>query len=107
MSSRTYHVYIMASTSRRLYVGVTGNLPCRVLQHRNRKIPGFTKKYHMTRLVYAEPTSEILDAIVREKQIKGWGRARKIALIESLNPCWRDFGEDLLGGLRDPSLRSG
>ena len=72
-----------------------------------RDIPGFTKKYHMTKLVYAEPTSEVLAAIVREKQIKGWRRARKIALIESLNPGWRDFGVDLLGSPRDPSLRSG
>ena len=107
MPSRTYHVYIMASASRRLYVGVTGNLAQRVLQHRMRDIPGFTKKYHMTKLVYAEPTSEVLAAIVREKQIKGWRRARKIALIESLNPGWRDFGVDLLGSPRDPSLRSG
>ena len=107
MPSRTYHVYIMASASRRLYVGVTGNLAQRVLQHRMQEIPGFTKKYHMTKLVYVEPTSEVLAAIVREKQIKGWLRARKVALVESLNPGWRDLGEDVLGQRRDPSLRSG
>ena len=77
------------------------------MQHRTRDVPGFTKRYNMTRLVYAEPTTEVLNAIVREKQIKGWRRARKIALIETLNPGWRDFGEDFLGGERDPSLRSG
>jgi putative endonuclease len=69
---------------------------------------GFTKRYHMTRLVYAESTSNVQPAIQREKQIKGWTRARKIALIESLNPQWRDLGDDIFGGSqRDPSLRSG
>ncbi len=102
MPKRTYYVYIMASASRRLYVGVTGNLAQRVLQHRTRDIPGFTKKYHMTNLVYVEPTSEVLAAIVREKQIKGWRRARKIALIESLNPEWRDLADDLLDRIEIP-----
>ncbi len=93
MASRIYHVYIMASASRRLYVGVTGHLSRRVHEHRTGEIDGFTKKYHMTRLVYAESTSEVLSALVREKQIKGWIRAKKIALIESLNPDWRDLAE--------------
>jgi putative endonuclease len=83
----------MASASRRLYVGVTGHLSRRVHEHRTGEIDGFTKKYHMTRLVYAESTSEVLSALVREKQIKGWIRAKKIALIESLNPDWRDLAE--------------
>ena len=121
MSRRTYHVYIMASASRRLYVGITGHLTRRIHQHRERAIAGFTRKYNMTRLVCAESTSDVLAAIRREKQIKGWVRARKIELIESLNPHWRDLAEDLLwdGGeilryaqddsrsQRDPSLRSG
>ena len=68
---------------------------------------GFTKKYHMTRLVYAESTSDVIAAIRREKQIKGWVRTKKIGLIESLNPALRDLGDDLLGPRRDPSLRSG
>jgi putative endonuclease len=105
--SRTYHVYIMSSASRRLYVGVTGNLVRRVHQHRTGELEGFSKKYQMKRLVYAEPTSDVRDAIEREKQIKGWLRAKKIKLIESQNPQWRDLGIDLLGPLRDPSLRSG
>ena len=107
MSRRIYHVYIMASASRRLYVGVTGHLARRVHAHRVGEMKSFTKKYHMTRLVYAESTSDVITAIRREKQIKGWTRAKKIRLIESLNARWRDLGDDLLGPLRDPSLRSG
>jgi putative endonuclease len=79
-----------------------------VHQHRTGELHGFTKKYHMTRLVYAESTSDVQAAIRREKQIKGWVRARKIALIDSLNPQWRDLGDDILSrSQRDPSLRSG
>ena len=113
MSTRTFHVYIMASASRRLYVGVTGNLTRRVDQHRRREIKGFTRKYQMVRLVYAEVTSDVQSAIRREKQIKGWTRSKKIDLIENLNPGWGDLAEELLGPLechserRDPSLRSG
>ena len=106
MSGRIYHVYAMASASRRLYIGVTGHLARRVHAHRFGEIDGFTKKYHMTRMVYAESTSDVMAAIRREIQIKGWVRARKLELIQSLNPEWRDLGDDLLG-LRDPSLRSG
>ena len=79
----------------------------RVHAHRVEELKGFTKKYHMTRLVYAESTSDVIAAIRREKQIKGWIRAKKIRLIESLNPEWCDLGDDLLGPRRDPSLRSG
>ena len=108
MPRRIYHVYIMASASRRLYVGVTGHITRRVHAHRTGELEGFTKKYHMTRLVYAESTSDVIAAIRREKQIKGWVRNKKIQLIESLNPEWRDLAEDLfVGGRRDPSLRSG
>jgi putative endonuclease len=107
LSGREYHVYIMASASRRLYVGVTGHLARRVHQHRTHEIKGFTSRYQMVRLVYAEATSDVMSAIQREKQIKGWLRARKIRLIESQNPEWRDLGDDLLGPWRDPSLRSG
>ena len=68
---------------------------------------GFTSKYNMIRLVYTEGTSDVLAAIRREKQIKGWIREKKIRLIQSINPEWQDLGDDLLGPLRDPSLRSG
>jgi len=97
MPARVYHVYIMASASRRLYVGVTGHLARRVNAHLIGELEGFTKKYHMTRLVYAESTSDVIGAIRREKQIKGWVRARKLELIASLNPDWLDLGDSLLG----------
>jgi putative endonuclease len=97
----------MASNSRRLYIGVTGHPSRRVQQHRAGELEGFSKKYQMKRLVYVEATSDVQAAIRREKQLKGWRRAKKLKLIESLNPEWRDLGDELLGGLRDPSLRSG
>jgi putative endonuclease len=97
---RAYHVYIMASASRRLYVGVTGHLARRIDQHRRLEIRGFTRKYQMVRLVYVETTADVRSAIRREKQIKGWVRTRKVSLIENLNPQWRDLAEDLL---RNPS----
>ena len=104
--ARTYHVYIMASNSRRLYIGVTGHLIRRVQQHRAGEFKGFSQKYQMKRLVYAEATSDVHAAICREKQLKGWLRAKKLELIESLNPNWRDLGDELLGLSRDSSLRS-
>jgi putative endonuclease len=97
----------MASRSRRLYIGVTGHLARRVQQHRRGEIKGFSRKYQMKRLVYVEATLDVRAAIRREKELKGWVRARKIELVESLNPGWRDLGDELLGPLRDPSLRSG
>jgi putative endonuclease len=91
---RQYYVYIMASESGTLYTGVTNNLERRVYEHKNRLFPGFTDKYNITRLVYFEETSDIYSAIVREKQIKGWLRAKKVALIESINPKWKDLSAD-------------
>jgi putative endonuclease len=109
---RTFHVYIMASASRRLYVGMTGNILQRIQQHQAMEVEGFTKRYRMVRLVHIEATEDVRAAIRREKQIKGWVREKKVRLIERLNPEWRDLAEDLLGDLsvrcrRDPSLRSG
>ena len=88
---KEYFVYIMASRSRRLYTGVTNDLLRRVREHKEGQIPGFTRKYNMERLVYFEEHGDIREAIYREKQIKGWRRAKKIALIESLNPDWEDL----------------
>src|SRR5690349_1770070 len=99
MSSRTYYVYILANDFGSIYVGVTNDLERRLAEHRNKLIEGFTRKYNLTRLVYVEDCGEVLDAIEREKQIKGWRRSKKVALIEGLNPNWAD--------LSDPSLRSG
>jgi putative endonuclease len=75
----------MASTSRTLHTGVTGDLERLVLQHRRKLLPGFTARYNINRLVYYEVSGEIVAAVAREKQIKSWGRKKKIALIESVN----------------------
>jgi putative endonuclease len=85
----------MASASRVLYTGVTNNLVRRVWQHKNKQLPGFTARYRVTELVYFEALGQVRDAIAREKQIKGWLRTKKIALIESLNPQWKDLSADL------------
>ena len=91
---RQYYVYIMSSKSRTLYTGVTNNLRRRVYEHKHKLAPGFTAKYNITRLVYYEATSDIRSAITREKQIKGWLRAKKVALVESINPGWQDLSAD-------------
>jgi putative endonuclease len=91
---RQYYVYIMTNSTRVLYTGVTNNLMRRVYEHKEGAKPGFTSRYKIGWLVYFEVTSDVRDAIVREKQIKGWLRAKKMALIESLNPEWRDLSMD-------------
>ena len=83
----------MTNRSGTLYTGVTNNLDRRVYEHKQKEAEGFTKRYNLTRLVYYEVTSDVQAAIAREKQIKGWLRKRKIALIESMNPRWRDLSE--------------
>ena len=88
---RQYYVYIMTNKSRTLYTGVTNDLNRRVYEHQQKLVPGFTSKYNITRLVYFEATTEIRAAIAREKQIKGWLRSKKVALIESINPNWEDL----------------
>jgi len=90
----TFHVYILASHSRTLYVGVTRDLKRRLFQHRQGEIPGFSARYHTNRLVYFESTTEARAAFAREKQLKSWTRARKIALIESVNAGWHDLARD-------------
>jgi len=91
---RSYYVYILTNASRTLYTGVTNDLERRVLEHKRKLIPGFTRRYNLTRLVYFEEFGDIRDAIAREKQIKGWLRARKVALIEATNPTWKDLSAD-------------
>lgn len=90
---KTFWVYIMSSKSLNLYTGVTGNLQRRVLQHREKLLQGFSARYNINRLVYYETFSDIFAAIRREKQIKGWLRAKKIALIESTNRDWKDLSD--------------
>jgi putative endonuclease len=87
----TYYVYILASRSRNLYIGVTNDLERRVYEHKKKLVPGFTTKYNIDRLVYFETTQDVEVAISREKQIKGWLRTKKISLIESMNPTWDDL----------------
>jgi len=91
---RQYFVYIMTSRSRTLYVGVTNNLVRRMYEHKQKLVPGFTRKYNLTWLAYYEETSDIASAIAREKQIKGWRRSKKVKLIEDMNPRWRDLSKE-------------
>jgi len=91
---KTYYVYIMTSPKGTLYTGVTNHLQRRVYEHKNGQNLGFTKKYNVTRLVYYEQTDNISDAITREKEIKGWRRSKKIALIKDFNPEWVDLAQD-------------
>jgi len=93
---KQYYVYIMTNHSRTLYTGVTNNLERRVYEHKHKLVPGFTQKYNITMLVYYEETPDVHVAIAREKQIKGWLRSKKIALIESLNPNWEDLSTEWL-----------
>jgi putative endonuclease len=99
---RRYFVYILASRSQVLYTGVANDLVRRVAEHKAGEIDGFTKRYKVNRLVYFEDMPDVRDAIAREKQIKGWRRAKKVALIEGVNPEWNDLGprilEDSLNG---------
>jgi putative endonuclease len=94
----------MASKTRRLYTGVTNNLERRVHEHKSNH-GEFTSRYNLYRLVYVEESPSIKDAITREKQIKGWVRSKKIALVESVNPHWSDLARDWFEP-RDSSLRS-
>ena len=101
--NRAFFVYIMSSKSGVLYIGVTNNLERRVNEHREGLTPGFTKRYSLRHLVYFEEYDSPSEAITREKQIKGWTRARKLDLIhstnlpmEDLSACWRK---------QDPSSR--
>ncbi|MBU2008984.1 MAG: GIY-YIG nuclease family protein [Chloroflexi bacterium] len=102
-----YYVYVMSNRSKTLYTGVTNDLQRRVYEHKQKLVKGFTEKYNMTMLVYYEMTPEVGSAISREKQIKGWLRSKKIALIESKNPQWRDLSDEWYKTGVDPSLRSG
>ena len=91
--AKQYYVYIMTNSSGTLYTGMTNDLERRVYEHKHKLVEGFTKKYRLFRLVYFEETQSVRAAIEREKQIKGWSRKKKIALIESDNPCWSDLSQ--------------
>ena len=89
-----FFVYILSSKSRRIYTGVTSNLFRRVQQHKRGEIEGFTQKYRINRLVYWEEFQYVGNAIHREKVIKDWARAKKVAMIERDNPKWDDLAQD-------------
>ena len=90
-----YYVYILTNWNDNvMYIGVTNNLERRLFEHQNELIEGFTKTYHVHKLVYFEETSDVRAAIAREKQLKGWRREKKNELVEIMNPTWKDLSED-------------
>ena len=91
---KQYYVYIMTNRSRTLYTGVTSNLEKRVREHKLKLVPGFTERYNINKLVYYEITPDVEIAVSREKQIKGWVRSKKVALIDSTNPEWDDLAAE-------------
>ena len=91
---KSYYVYIVASKTRVLYVGITSDIRLRLTQHREGLTPGFASKYMCHSLVYLESFPYVRDAIAREKQLKGWTRKKKIALIQEENPDWKDLTAD-------------
>jgi putative endonuclease len=91
---RSYCVYIMGSLSGTLYIGMTGNSHKRAFEHKFHRIEGFTDKHNLERLLYWESYDDVHKAIAREKQLKGWRRAKKAALIESMNPHWLDLSKE-------------
>lgn len=89
---RRYYVYIMTNKTMTLYTGMTNSLERRVSEHKSHFIPGFTCRYKISKLVYCEEFNDVRNAIAREKQIKGWTRQKKINLVISTNPGWKDIG---------------
>jgi putative endonuclease len=98
MNSKQYYVYIMTNASHSVtYTGVTNDLIKRVWQHNNNLVDGFTKKYRIHCLVYYDQTDNVYAAISREKEIKGWLKSKKIALINEFNPSWSDLYDGICG----------
>ncbi len=95
---KPYYVYIMTNKNYNvLYTGVTGDLLERVRQHKSKQVEGFTKRYNVTKLVYFEVYDDPASAILREKQIKGGSRKKKLDLIESMNKVWKDLFDEMVG----------
>jgi putative endonuclease len=94
MRDRTYYTYIVASRTRVLYIGVTSNIEVRMKQHKTKAFAGFTADYNCNRLVYYQCYDDPNRAIGREKQLKGWTRTKKLALIKKINPTWIDLSEN-------------
>ena len=90
--SKDYYVYVLTNENNNvMYIGITNDLKRRVYEHKSNTIEGFTKKYHVHKLVYYEITTDVNSAIAREKQLKKWKRAKKNALVETLNPKWKEL----------------
>ena len=89
----SYYVYILSSKYKKTYIGVTNNLERRLYEHKNKLFKGFATKYNINRLVYFEQFADIGQAIARETQLKDWRREKKVALIEAMNPEWKDLSE--------------
>ena len=90
-----YYVYILTNWNNHvMYVGVTNNLQRRIYEHKEKLIDGFTSKYNVNKLVYYEETTDIKSAISREKELKGWGRSKKDALVVTMNQNWEDLSKD-------------
>ncbi len=90
-----YYVYILTNWNGKvMYIGVTNDLLRRLYEHKHGETEGFTKRYNVNKLVYYEQTEDIKAAIAREKQLKGWTRVKKNALVETKNPCWKDLSRD-------------
>lgn len=105
---KSYFVYMMTNKGNTaLYTGITSDLERRVYEHKEGQIKGFTQRYHCKKLIYFEQFSDPQNAILREKEIKGWVRAKKNKLVENVNPNWIDVSETNYQFKRDPSLRSG
>jgi putative endonuclease len=101
---KRYYVYLLASLSRTLYVGMTNDLERRVYEHKNNLVPGFTSKYRINRLAYFEEFDTPLAAIEAERRLRGWTRARKIELIQQQNPNWRDLSESWEPPIHGPAV---
>lgn len=105
MRDHNYYVYILTNwTDEVMYVGMTNNLERRLVEHREKKVKGFTQKYNLTKLVYYEHCHDVNSAIAREKQLKNWSRKKKNTLVETMNPEWADLAK---GWFEDPSTSLG
>lgn len=92
--AKTYYVFILTNHSKTLYTGMTNDIKRRIFEHKNKLVKGFTSKYKISKLAYFESSSDVNSAIIREKQIKGWLRKKKIELIEKQNPGWKDLSQE-------------
>ena len=103
---KAYYVYVATNRSETLYIGVTNNPALRMAEHASGEVPGFTSKYNIDTLIYFEETSDVNQAIAREKQLKGWSREKKINLIESMNPRWQNLLDRSFDAAQDDKVEA-